>query len=117
MNSLIRAAGYIASPLDTTTLPWVILFRRSIHTLYKTFLTEMKEDTYEPRASPLSISTRLFAMYHLRVGEDEKQQIMQSILNTHGNCRVLFSTTAFGMGIHFGPPADYFQECGRAGRE
>ena len=68
-------------------------------------------------------------MYHSRAGDDEKQQIMQSMLNPHGNCRVLFSTTAFGMGvdvpnirtvIHFGPPADmddYFQECGRAGRD
>ena len=115
-----------------TTLPKVIVFCRSIHTcaaLYKLFLTEMKEDSYEPRASPPSVSTRLFAMYHSRVGEDEKQQIMQSILNPHGTCRVLFSTTAFGMGvdvpnirtvIHFGPPADmddYFQECGRAGRD
>ena len=115
-----------------TTLPKVIVFCRSIHTcaaLYKLFLTEMKEDSYEPRASPPSVSTRLFAMYHSRVGEDEKQQIMQSILNPHGTCRVLFSTTAFGMGvdvpnirtvIYFGPPADmddYFQECGRAGRD
>ena len=86
----------------------------------------MKEDSYEPRASPPSISTCLFAMYHSRVGEYKKQQIMQSILN---NWHVLFSTTAFGMGvdvpnirtvIHFGPPADmddYFQECGRGGRD
>jgi len=68
-------------------------------------------------------------MYHSRVGDDEKQQILQSMLNPQGNCRVLFSTTAFGMGvdvpnirtvIHLGPPADmddYFQECGRAGRD
>ena len=86
----------------------------------------MKEDSYEPCASPPSVSTRLFAMYHSRIGEDEKQQIVLSILNPHGTCRVLFSTTGFGMGvdvpnirtvIHYGPPADmdnYFQECGRA---
>ena len=66
-------------------------------------------------------------MCHSRVGEDEKQPIMQSILNPHGNCRVVFSTTAFANGvdvpnirtvIHFGPLTDmddYFQECGRAG--
>ena len=97
--------------------------------LYKMFLTELKEERYEPRASPLSIPSCLFAMYHSRVGDDEKQQILQSMLNPQGNCRVLFSTTAFGMGldvpnihtvIHLGPPADmddYFQECGRAGRD
>lgn len=55
--------------------------------------------------------------------------MMQSMLNPQGSCRVLFSATAFGMGvnvaniptvIHFGPPADmvdYFQECGRAGQD
>ena len=54
---------------------------------------------------------------------------MDSMLNPNGNGHVLFSTTAFGMGmdvpnvrtvIHFGPPAnvdDYFQECDRAGRD
>ena len=112
-----------------TTLPKVIVICRSIHTcaaLYKLFFTEMKEDSCEPRASPPSVSTRLFAMYHSQVGEDEKQQIMQSILNPHGTCCVLFSITAFEMGvdvpnirtvIHFGPTVDmddYFQECGRA---
>jgi len=97
--------------------------------LYKMFLTELKEERYEPRASPLSIPSCLFAMYHSRVGDDEKQQILQSMLNPQGNCRVLFSTTAFGVGVdvpnihtvlHLVPPADmddYFQECGRAGRD
>ena len=68
-----------------------------------------------------------YSMYHSQVGEEEKQQIMESMLNPDGNCRILFSTTAFGMEvdvpnsgtvIHFGEPADtanYFQECVRAG--
>jgi len=111
-----------------TSLPRVIVFCHSINmcaSLYKMFLTELKEESYEPRASPPSIPSRLFAMYHSRVGNDKKQQILQSMLNPQGNCHVLFSTTAFGMGvdvpnirtvIHLGPPADmddYFQECGR----
>ena len=65
-------------------------------------------------------------MYHSQVGDDDKQQIMQSIMDPKGKCHVLFSTTAFSMGvdvpnirrvIHFGPHTDmddYFQECGRA---
>ena len=114
------------------TLPKVIVFCRSINvcaSLYKMFLTEMRENSYEPCGSPPSIKTRLFAMFHSRVGDDDKMKIMDSMLNPNGNCRVLFSTTAFGMGvdvpnictvIHFGPPADmddYFQECGRVGRD
>ena len=117
---------------ERTSLPRVIVFSRSINmcaSLYKMFLTELKEERYEPRASPLSIPSCLFAMYHSRVGDDEKQQILQSMLNPQGNCRVVFSTTAFGMGadvpnirtvIHLRPPADmddYFQKCGRAGRD
>ena len=93
------------------------------------FLTELREESYEPCASPPSITARLFAMYHARVGDEDKKDIMKSIMKPNGNCRLLFSTTAFGMGvdapnirtvIHFGPPADmddYFQECGRAGRD
>ena len=115
-----------------TSLPKVIVFCRSIHTcasLYKMFITAMRAESYEPCGSPPSIASRLFAMYHSQVSEDEKHQIMESIVNPDGNCRVLFSTTAFGMGvdvpnirkvIHFGSPADiddYFQESGRAGRD
>ena len=113
-------------------LPKVIIFCRSINTctsLYKMFLTELREESYEPCSSTPSIACRLFAMYHARVAEVDKKQILESMVNPDGNCRVLFCTTAFGMGIdvpnirtviHFGPPADvddYFQESGRAGRD
>lgn len=115
-----------------TSLDRVIVFCRSINrcvSLYKMFLVELKEASYEPRGSPPSIENRLFAMYHARVGDDDKAVIMESMINPSGNCRVLFSTTACGMGvdipnvrtvIHFGPSSDiddYFQECGRAGRD
>ena len=68
-------------------------------------------------------------MYHARFSEDDKQLILQSMLNPNGICRVLFCNTAFGMGvdapnvgivIHFGPPNDvddYFQENGWTGRD
>ena len=89
----------------------------------------MREKSYEPLGRRPENSTRLFAMYHARVSEDDKQLILQSMLNPNGICRVLFCTTAFGMGIdvpnvrtiiHFGPPSDvddYFQESGWAGRD
>ncbi len=114
------------------TLPKVIVFCRSINTcasLYKMFITELEEESYEPCGTNPSIASRLFGMYHARVAEDDKKQILESIVDPNGKCRVLFCTTAFGMGIdvanirtviHFGPPADvddYFQESGRGGRD
>ncbi len=110
------------------TLSRVLVFCRSIYTcatLYKMFITELQEDSYEfeLNTSKPSIKARLFAMYHARVGDDDK------MMNPTGNCRVFFSINAFGMGVHvpnirtvirFGPPADvddYFQESGRAGRD
>ena len=129
-----KAFGWLVSHLHQkrTALPKVIVFCHSINicaSLYKMFLMELRRESYEPYGGVPSTATRLFAMYHSQVGEEEKQQIMESMLNPDGNCRILFSTTAFGMGvdvpnirtvIHFGPPADtddYFQECGRAGRD
>ena len=60
------------------------------------FLTELREKSYEPCGSPPSIKTRLFAMYHARIGDNDKSLIM---VKPSGNCRVLFCTTAFGMGV------------------
>ena len=115
-----------------TNLPKTIVFCRSINTcasLYKMFITDLQEESYEPCGSHPSIGNRWFAMYHARIADNEKKQILKSMRKPNGNCRVLFCTTAFGMGvdisnvhtvIHFGPTADvddYFQESGRAGRD
>ena len=110
-------------------LPCVIVFCRSITTcskLYKFFLTELRENSYEPPNSKPCIKTRLFAMFHSRVDDQDKKTIMSSVKD--GSCRVIFSTIAFGMGvdiadihmiIHYGPSKDvddYLQESGRGGR-
>ena len=110
-------------------LPCVIVFCRSITTcskLYKFFLTELCENSYEPPNSKPCIKTRLFAMFHSRVDDQDKKTIMSSVKD--GSCRVIFSTIAFGMGvdiadihmiIHYGPSKDvddYLQESGRGGR-
>ena len=76
-----------------TTLPRVIVFCRSISTcasLYKMFLTEMKEESCEYCGNPSSIAYRLFAMYHSQVGKNEKQHIMDSMLNPNGNGHACF---------------------------
>ena len=93
------------------------------------FAVTLREKSYEPIGAPPSTKSRLFAMYHARVDPSDKQQILESFKAPDGACRVLFCTTAFGMGvdvsdirhcIHYGPPKDvddYFQESGRAGRD
>ena len=111
------------------SLPLVIILCRSITTcthLYKLFLTELQEQSCDPPYSRPDIKTRLFAMSHSRVDDQDKNKIMACV--KEGSCRVLFSTIAFGMGvdisdihtvIHYGPSADiddYLQESGRAGR-
>ena len=115
-----------------TEMPKVIVFCRSIAScvkLYKNFLTQLREESYEPQDAPQSIKYRLFAMFHARVDEQDKEQVLRCFKSEHGICRVVFSTIAFGMGvdiadirtvIHYGPPSDiedYVQESGRAGRD
>lgn len=109
-----------------------VVFCRSIAAcikLYKHFLTYLRDDSYEPKGATHMISNRLFAMYHARVDDDDRQTILSVFRCSDSVCRILFSTVAFGMGvdipdihrvIHYGPPGDiesYFQESGRAGRD
>ena len=117
---------------ERKNLAKTIVFCRSIAAcvkLYKHFLTSLRSDSYEPKGASPSIPSRLFAMYHARVDEDDKKEILAVFQPTDGTCRILFSTIAFGMGvdipdvriiIHYGPCSDiesYFQESGRAGRD
>ena len=115
-------------------LPKVVIFCRSISTcanLYMLFLTALRDESYvlgKTVESAPSLGNQLFAMYHAKVDEEDKVQILESMTKPHGNCRVLFCTIAFGMGVdipdirtvvHFGPSSDddYFQESGRGGRD
>ena len=115
-----------------TSTPKTLIFCRSIHScssLFKLFLYELQDRAYHPYGSIPSLETRMFAMYHAKVDNSDKSQILESFRNPHGTCRVLFSTIAFGMGvdisdirfvIHYGPASDiddYFQESGRGGRD
>lgn len=128
------AFGWLLYELETkrTSLPRTIVFCRSIKTcasLFKLFLSHLKEKSYEPVESELCVANRLFAMYHARIDNSDKTEILSSLKDPAGKCRVLFCTVAFGMGvnipdiryiIHYGPPTDiddYYQECGRAGRD
>ena len=89
----------------------------------------LREESDEPIGSAPEVSKRLFAMYHCKIDKVDETEILKSLRNEHGVCRVLFSTIAFGMDvdisnirivIHYGPSTDvddYVQEAGRAGRD
>lgn len=71
---------------------------------------------------------RLFAQFHAPQTDQMKSEILEEIKNETSNIRVIFATSALGMGvdasgithvIHIGPPStleSYLQEIGRAGR-
>ena len=71
---------------------------------------------------------RLFAQFHAPQTEKMKSEILEEIKNETSNIRVIFATSALGMGvdapgithvIHIGAPPtleSYLQEIGRAGR-
>jgi superfamily II DNA helicase RecQ len=70
-----------------------------------------------------------YAMYHATTDKKVQDNVIDSFRDPDGSIRVLFATTAFGMGvdvkgvyniIHYGPPksiSEYVQESGRAGRD
>ena len=67
-------------------------------------------------------------MFHSRIDELNREQILQSMAVSDGSIHVLIATIAYGMGIdckdvkvviHYGPSKNleaYMQESGRAGR-
>ena len=70
----------------------------------------------------------LIGMYHAKTLKRYKERVSESLFDENGVCRVVFASTALGMGvnlrdirqvIHYGPPRqveDFVQEIGRAGR-
>ena len=71
---------------------------------------------------------RLFAQFHKMTTQAMKCEILYEITSSQSNARVIFATTALGMGVnaqgvervlHIAPPSTltaYMQEIGRAGR-
>ena len=85
---------------ERTSLARVVLFCRSLHTsasLYKLFAINLREESYDPVGSERDISKTMFAMYHSKIDEE---QILASLRDENGVCRVLLSTIAFGMGVN-----------------
>ena len=110
--------------------PKTIIFCRSIEKcarLYCYFDVALQEKGYVEGV--VQVCNCLFAMYHAKITESQKKVLIDSFSALNGNCRVLFSTIAFGMGInitnirriiHYGPSRnieEYVQESGRGGRD
>lgn len=94
-------------------------------TLYAHFLHCLGDLSYYP-SDVTQISDN--SMFHSNTPDHNKQVILKSLVKSDGVVRVVFATTALGIGvdfvglntiIHYGAPHsldDYFQESGRAGR-
>ena len=96
--------------------------------LFCHFLQELGDGAYLPFAAKISVNC-LLGMYHANTLNKHKNRVINELLNEGGVCRVVFATTALGMGInipniryvvHYGPPRevdDFMQEIGRGGRD
>lgn len=97
--------------------------------LFKHFKYELGASAYFPLGSPEVSAYMLIGMYHAKTLLHHKERVAESLFDTCGTCRVVFASTALGMGvnlhdirqvIHYGPPRqieDFVQEIGRAGRD
>lgn len=96
--------------------------------LYQSFAMSLGDSSYVP-AGECTLQNALFGMFHAKVTKSDKDILLDSFMKSDGNCRVIFATIAFGMGvnirdihtvIHIGPSSSvdsYVQESGRAGRD
>ena len=100
--------------------PRTIIYCKSIKVfgeLYSFFDEELSGHNY------------LFAMYHSKTPPEIQQFVLNTLVADDGDLRVVFATSALGMGvnipdiqriIHYGVPGDmeqYVQEVGRGGRD
>ena len=97
---------------------------------YVEFMGELGDLAYWPDDAPHISDNRLVSMYHSGTPEYNKAVVLQSLQDQTGVCRVVFATSALGMGIDvklrlayccpLGPPSKlehYMQEIGRCGRD
>ena len=96
---------------------------------YKLFERVLKEKQYYPKDSLQIPENRLFAQFYSPQDSQMKSVILEQITQKEPTSRVIFATSALGMGvdapsireiIHIGPPRSleaYFQETGRACRD
>lgn len=113
---------------NTITTPRVIVYcptRKEVAELYAHFHFDLGESSYHPPGAPHLCENRIIGMFHSDTPQNNKDVILQSLLNPEGVVRVVFGTVALGMGVNLkdvntiGAPSSieaYFQESGRGGR-
>ena len=107
------------------------MYCRSLNTcadLYAHFHFRLGGCSYYPAGADHISDNRLFGMFYSCTTEHNKEVILKSLTQSGGTIRVVFATTAVGMGVHlvdlncivhYGAPSsidDYFQESGRGGQ-
>ena len=86
------------------------------------------DNVYYPAGAEKVTANRLIGMFHSRTTEHNKKVLLNNITVPEGTIRVVFATSALGMGVHlvgvntilhYGAPRsidEYFQGSGRGGR-
>ena len=111
---------------ERVSFPLTVVYLRLKYCAYawNLFKTVVENEYVGEEASP---RTRLFAEFHAESTQRMKEDILEEIKKKKSNIRILFATTALGMGvdapniinvIHIAPPSNmesYLQEIGRAG--
>ena len=68
--------------------------------LYVHFLYTLGDKSY-PQHAPKISDNKLFAMFHSNTPEHNKSIVLQSMVKVDGIVRIVFATTALGMGVDF----------------
>ena len=113
----------------TITFERIIIYCQTIKIcshIYGVFKEKLGEDMY---VSTGDITSGMVEMYHSRIDELNRDNIVKDFSIPNGHIRDLIATIAYGMGIncqgvksivHYGPSRNveaYLQESGRAGRD
>ena len=97
--------------------------------IFRHFKFNLKEHLYFPEGADKVSSNMVIGMYHANTLPKQKERVSRSLFDADGICRVVFASTALGMGvnikdifqvIHHGPPRqadDFLQEIGIAGQD
>ena len=97
--------------------------------LYEVFESHLGAEAYTSSTDHFSPDNRMFAMYHSESAKSVKEAVLHSLSTEDGTVRRVFATQSLSMGVNcpnvrevvfWGPPKtmdEYFQECGRAGRD
>ena len=125
-------APYVHSlQLHLVKSPKIIFYCQSLNMcadLYSHFLLELGDKVCYPTSAEQITANRQIGMFHSRTTECNKKVLLNSLTVLEGTIRVVFATSALGMGvhlvgvntiIHYGAPSsidDYFQGSRRGGR-